>query len=153
MGGRTQFFQRQWLKITKDPFVLDTISCCQIDLNSEVDRSFRAPCIPFMPQETEAIDHQVAELLRKHAITPTVREPRDFVSNIFVVPKKDNKFRMILNLKKFNSFVDKVSFKMETLETILQLVTPLCFMTSMDLSNAYLSITVHISHRGFLKFL
>ena len=93
-----------------------------------------------------------AELLQKLAIVQTVREPGDFVSNIFVDPIKDNKFHMILNLKKFNPFVDKVSFKMETLETILQLVTPLCFMTSVDLSDAYLLITMHISHCHFLKF-
>ena len=136
----------------RDQFILETIAGCRIDLNSEIDRSFWASHIPFTPQEAEAIDLQVAELLKKHAFAPTVWEPGDFVSNIFVVSKKDNKFQMILNLKKFNSFVDKISFKMETLDTILQLVTPLCFMMSVDLSDAYLSIAVHISHRHFLKF-
>ena len=59
---------------------------------------------------------------------------------------------MILNLKKFNNFVDKYKFKMETLNSMLDLVTPSCWMSSVDLSNAYLVMPILLDHTGFLKF-
>ena len=46
--------------------------------------------------------------------------------------------RLILNLKKFNNtFVEKSHFKMESIHTVLKLVTPSCWMGSLDLKDAY----------------
>ena len=42
-------------------------------------------------------------------------EPGKFISNAFLCPKKDGGFRMILNLKKFNEYVQYQHFKMEAL--------------------------------------
>ena len=41
---------------------------------------------------------------------------------------------------------------METLESILQLVTPSCFMTMIDLVEAYLMIYIHKDNHCYLKF-
>ena len=40
----------------------------------------------------------------------------EFISRIFIRPKKDNRVRVILNLKKFNVSVENFHFKMETLK-------------------------------------
>ena len=47
--------------------------------------------------------------------------PQEFLSPIFVVPKKDGEYRIILNLKIFNENVDYHHFKMDTSESALKL--------------------------------
>ena len=48
--------------------------------------------------------------------------------------------RLIHNLKKLNSFVEKSHFKMEFIHTVLNLVTPTYWMASLDLKDAYFSV-------------
>ena len=64
------------------------------------------------------------------------------ISNVFLTPKKDGGFQMILNLKKFNNYIVKQKFKMETIDHILSTMTQNCFMTILDLSDAYLTLLV-----------
>ena len=102
--------------------------------------------------ELKAAQLEVEKLIQKNAIVESHWEPNDFVSNVFLCPKKDGGYRMILNLKNFNTYAEKVQFKMETLQSILHLVTPRCWMTILDLLDAYLSIPVLPAHRLWLKF-
>ena len=108
--------------------------------------------LKFSPEEMLAADEQIEQLLAKNAIQKCNHEQGEFISNVFLCPKKDGRYRMILNFKKFNKFIEKVHFKMETIDTILQLITPNCFMMKIDLSNAYLMISVFFEHRKLLKF-
>ena len=41
---------------------------------------------------------------------------------------------------------------MDTLESAIHLVTPNCFMASVDLKDAYYSVPIYKYHRKFLKF-
>lgn len=61
--------------------------------------------IKFNEETMKIIDQEVSELLRKGAIVQSSVEENQFISNIFVVKKPDNKFRPIINLKKLNQFV------------------------------------------------
>ena len=74
------------------------------------------------------------------------------VSPIFTCPKKDGSHRLILNLKKLNVDIPYKHFKMDSLQTALQLVTPGCFMTSVDLKDAYYSVPIHTADRLLLRF-
>ena len=76
----------------------------------------------------------------------------DFLSTIFVRPKKDGSYRMILNLKPLNEFVSYYHFKMDTIYTTLKLMRPGCFMASVDLKDAYYSVPVAKEDRKYLKF-
>ena len=73
--------------------------------------------------------------------------------NFFLRPKSDGSYRMILNLKKFNEFVEYHHFKVGTLETVVKMMKPGCFMASVDLRDAYYTVPVHPEHRKYLKFL
>ena len=59
---------------------------------------------------------------------------------------------MILNLKSFNDYVVKQKFKMETIDHILAAMTKNCFMTIVDLSDAYLTLPVSPLFWSYLKF-
>ena len=59
----------------------------------------------FSPAENEVIDAEISKLLSKGVIVNTTREPNDYVSGIFARTKKDDNYRMVLNLKTFNEFL------------------------------------------------
>ena len=50
---------------------------------------------------------EIDKLPAKNAIMESSGEDYDFVSNVFLYPKKDGGFHMILNLKQFNNFAEK----------------------------------------------
>ena len=83
---------------------------------------------------------------------PSSPEIGDFVSTIFLRPKKDGTHRTILNLKQFNEFVEYHHFKMDTLETAINMVKPGCYMASVDLKDAYYTVPIDLGLPKFLKF-
>ena len=68
------------------------------------------------------------------------------------MPKKDNKFRMILNLKSLNQFVEHHHFKMESWKYALTLVSQNYFFCSLDLHDAYFSVHMAPAALNLLKF-
>ena len=83
----------------------------------------------FPQEQINAVDTEVQHLLLK-GVVPCSHSAGEYVSPIFVVPKKDKKFAMILNLKNLNQFVEYHHFKMETLNYALTLVSQNCILYS-----------------------
>ena len=65
---------------------------------------------------------------------------------------KSGKYRMILNLKGLNRHIEYHQFKMDTLWSAVRLMTPQCYMTSLDLKDAYYSVPIAGEHRKYLRF-
>ena len=76
----------------------------------------------------------------------------DFYSPLFVIPKRDGGSRPVFNLRKLNEFVHAPHFKMETMSQVLNLVRPGDYMTSLDLSYAFLHVKIHPRSRKYLRF-
>ena len=74
------------------------------------------------------------------------------MSNIFLRKKKDQTYRVILNLSQFNQFIVYRHFKMESVHTALALMTPNCYMVSIDLKDPYYTVRIDKVHQKFLKF-
>ena len=68
-------------------------------------------------------------------------------------PKPDGSYRMILNLRAFNEFVQYHHFKMDTLEMAVKMMKPGCFMASIDLKDAYYTVPISHAHQQYLKFI
>ena len=66
--------------------------------------------------------------------------PGEYISPIFIVPKKNGEYRMILNLKQLNENIVYHHFKMETFKSALKLVKKNCYFASVDLRHAYYSV-------------
>ena len=107
--------------------------------------------VKFSEVENIAIEAEIKKLLIKKVIKPCNKEG-GFISNIFTRPKKDGTKRMILNLKKFNENIEYKHFKMESLNSAIELVKKDCYMASVDLKDAFYSIPVSTEHTDFLKF-
>ena len=111
--------------------------------------------LPFEKYEVDIIDNIVDSFLELGMIERTINTNDDFVSNVFIRNKKNGSHRLILNLINLNTFIEYHHFKMDTIETVINLMRPNCLIVlwgSIDLANAYFSIPVAIEHRRFLKF-
>ena len=96
-------------------------------INTSVPRSF------FNVKEEQFIEAEIQKLLEIKVLIEVEHNSDEYLSPIFVVPKKDGEYRMILNLKTFNKNIDFHHFKMDTFESALKLIRPGCFMASVDL--------------------
>ena len=96
----------------------------------------------FSKTENKATDEEVTNLLKKEVITKSCPETGQVVSPIFVREKKDGSHRMSLNLKSLNENIKNKKFKMETVQTALQLIIQNSYFASIDLWDAYYSTEI-----------
>ena len=68
------------------------------------------------------------------------------------MPKPDHKIRLILNLKALNSHIAYYHFKMDSIQTVASMITPNCWMASIDLKDAYYSVPIHPLYQKYLRF-
>ena len=106
----------------------------------------------FNEKESAIISEELSKLKHKGVVKEIPKSEVKYVSTIFLRPKKDGSYRLILNLKKLNENVEKYHFKMETLKAALNLVTPNCYFPSIDLKDAYYSVPVSTGSQGWLSF-
>ena len=100
------------------------------------------------------VAEEVQGMVRKGAIVRVGPTRGQFLSSIFLIPKKSGGMRPVINLKNLNRFLESAHFKMEHLLTILPLVSPNCLMTSLDLKDAYFFLFQSPSNVGsrYLRF-
>lgn len=106
----------------------------------------------FSDREIEVIDNQIEEFIDKHIIKQSLSEEGQIISPIFLRPKPDGSHRVIFNLKSLNNSVVYHHFKIDTLEKAIKLITPGCYMSSLDLKDAYYSIPIASEQQHYLKF-
>ena len=75
-----------------------------------------------------------------------------FYSRLFLVPKPHQRWRPVIALSRLNTFLLVESFKMETPESIRASLIPGEWVSSIDLSDAYLHIPIHPNSRKYLRF-
>jgi len=102
--------------------------------------------------ECDAVQESILKLLSIGAVDKVNYTEVEFISNIFVVPKPDNTFRLIINLKPLNKFIVNEHFKMEDYRTVCNLLQKNSNMATIDLKDAYYLIAIHESDRRYLIF-
>ena len=90
--------------------------------------------------------------MSKEIIEETPSSKHEYVIHIFTRPKKDGTHRVILNLKSLNEYIENYHFKMDSLNTAINLMKRNCFFGSMDLKDAFYSIPVRKCNRKYLRF-
>ena len=141
-----------WKTISTDSNILKTVTGCKIEFDSEplqsnLPQSYRFPAV-----KKEKISTEIDQMLKKGIIEKIDQSKAAFVSNIFSKPKKDGSSRIILDLTELNKHVTYRHFKMDTLQTALDLMTPNCYMASVDWKEAYYSVPIAQDMRKFLAF-
>ena len=93
---------------------------------------------------------ETQKLQQKEALYPCMREEGDFASPAFTRMKKDGSSRMILNMKQLNKHIKYEHFKMESFESVLNIIRSKCLMTSVILKDAFYTVLFHLDHQKSL---
>ena len=89
VGGQIQDSIEFWKKLSRDPWILDTVTGVKIPLTqAPMQRSVPKP-YRLNHDEMYLADFEVDKMVKKGIIETTVREQGDWVSNIFTRPKPD----------------------------------------------------------------
>lgn len=139
--------------MTTDQHILDAVLGYTLQFDAQPYQIIVPQPIKFGTQETAAIDAEIAKFVAKGIVEESVHEKGEFISRIFTRPKKNGNLRVILDLSRLNEFIEYHHFKMDTFESSLKLVTPNCYMASVDLQDAYFSVPISSFCCKFLKFL
>ena len=113
--------------------------------------------IPFLAYSPDsirgkALEGEVQSLLENGAVERAPLPFPGFYSRLFVVMKASGSWRPVIDLSLLNLKVQKTSFKMETLQSVLLSVRTGDWMVSLDLKDAYLQVPMHPESRKFLRF-
>ena len=146
-------YLNNWTSLTSDEEILGTVTGLPLDFETTPQCTYTHKYQDFNKSEENFVTLEIETLLRKKVIAKSAHEKGEFISPIFLRPKSEGSFRLILNLKKLNSHMPKIHFKMDTIHSVLQLVHKNCFMTKLDIKDAYYSIPIRESDKKFLKFM
>ena len=151
VGGRLAHFAQNWTEITDDKWVL-----------SLVRKGYRIPFLErpnlspnpifFQQPLSQHLEEEVASLLSKGAVEEIIPECPGYYSRIFLVPKKNGKLRLMIDLSVLNHFIYTQTFKMETQRKVKDAVQLNDWAFSLDLMDAYLHIPIHHRSRKYLRF-
>ena len=152
-AGKLKDFIDNWKVLTCDPCILKYIMGYKIEFDEQPIQTKIPNKIVFNKTESNAISSEINKFLTKQIIEEVFdTNDSEFISNIFLRPKKDGTFRMILNLRNLNECVEYHHFKMETLKTAVNLVTKNCWFSSIDFRDAYYSCNIQEDDRKYLRF-
>lgn len=98
------------------------------------------------------MNNEVAYLLNIGAIRECHACSGQFLSHIFLIKKSNGQNRFILNLKKLNRFIPTPHFKIEDYRTAIRLMSKDTYMCTIDLKDAYFSISIHNDSTKYLRF-
>jgi hypothetical protein len=112
------------------------------------------PCpLRFNEKEAEIVSTEVNKMLTKNVIEKCNHCLVEIISNIFIRQKKDKSYRVILNLKNPNSYVEYNYFRMESLQSALNIMKQGCYMVSVDLKDTYYSVPLAIEQSKCMRFI
>ena len=111
------------------------------------------PKLHFSGKERQFVRETLADLVETGCIVKLRKPIRNgWHSNIFLRPKCNGSFRMILNLKPLNKFIKYQKLKMPNIYTVMAMIKPHDRLISVDLSNAYSSLKIRDAHCKYLQF-
>ena len=110
------------------------------------------PMDSYSPQSIKgrALEEGIQALHCKGAVEPA-SSCLGFYSQMVIVTKASGGWRPIIN-STLNLSVGRMSFRMETAQTVLRSVWRNDWMVSIDLKDVYLQIPIHPASRRFLRF-
>ena len=152
VGGQISSVLSSWRRLTSDAYILELVTGARIRFTDRVyPNTYKHKTFSVM--EAEFIAAEVNSLLSKRVIVTSTHEDDQYISPLFLTPKKGGGHRFILNLKGLNTHVEYHHFKMCGISHILTLVSPACLMASIDIKDAYYSVPIHSCDQKYLKFM
>ena len=151
VAGNLATHMQSWKSTTSDRSILDMVAGYSLEFD---DMPFQTavPHSSFSKDEELIIAAEIKKLLEKGVINEATHGANKYISTVFTRPKKDGCHRLILNLKNLNQFVTYQHFKMESLQSAVQLIQKDSWIAVLDLKYAYYSVPTNPQHRKYLRF-
>ena len=156
VGGCLRSFRRDWktnkcssnvLNIITSGYVLPFLSRPSLVRFPLILSEYKAL------QKDQGLADCIQSLLSENAIERVENvKSLGFYSHLFLVPKLHQRWRPLIDLSRLNTFLYVEKFKMETPESIRTSLVPGEWVSSIDLSYAYLHIPIHPNSRIYLRF-
>lgn len=141
-----------WKKVTDNAHILSWLEGYKIPFHSKPYCLVVPNKVTQSATEKHRFESSISSLLKIGAISKCSHKKGEFISSVFLVPKPNGQDRFILNLKGLNKFVRTLHFKMEDYRTASKLITKYTYMGTIDMKDAYFLVSVHESHRKYLRF-
>ena len=152
-AGSLSRYVKQWERITSNSLVLKIVKeGYKIQLVSSIDLPSPIISNPRDPVKLRALTGEIEKHLENGVISPIEFSANQYVSRVFTVQKPSGDFRMIIDLKNLNNFVNKIHFRMENKETIQNLLAKNDYMVSIDLRDAFFTIPLHEESKKYAVF-
>ena len=116
-----------WENLTSNKEILSIVAGLTIEFNSDKPLQISSISHPLSKSESEIVQVEINKLLEKRGLVISEHEQGEIISPVFLRAKPDGSHRLILNLKKPNEHMEKLHFKMETIYTVINLITPKLF--------------------------
>ena len=101
-AGCVKYAYDEWIKITTDCEVLETVRGLPISIGSPALLPANNFQSPIENKQRQFVDMEIESLLKKGVVVESYHEPGEYISPILVTEKSDGGYRLILNLKKLN---------------------------------------------------
>ena len=98
------------------------------------------------------MEQEVLEMLEKGTIEKVVPKQGQFLSNLFLVEKKDGGNHPVINFKNLNKFIPYEHFKMAGLHCLKFLLKQDDFLCKIDLKEAYFPVPLNKNSQKFVRF-
>ena len=151
-AGRLQFFLQNWEKLASNSFILNTVQGFQIPFLSEPSQGVSPHAIPMDSEQTILVDQEIQVILKKGTIKPAHSFQKQFLSPIFLFPKKDSGQKPILNMKKLNQRIRYAHFKKEGLFLLKESLQENDCICKIDLRDAYFLVPLSSESQKFIRF-
>ncbi|GKT34471.1 hypothetical protein ADUPG1_002820, partial [Aduncisulcus paluster] len=109
--------------------------------------AYRARRLP--ARHAEFVREEIDRLMEKGII---VRAKSRFASPILVVPKKGNKFRMVIDYRRINTCIVDMSFPLPDIESIFHALQGQEWFATVDLKSGYHQISVETRSQQYTAF-
>ena len=101
-AGQIQHFSENWEKLTTNKTILDIVAGYKIEFDTISEQLASPNKIFTNVKESQIVAHEIEKLLIKGVVQKVRHTKGEFLCNIFLLPKKDGSYRLILNLKNLN---------------------------------------------------
>ena len=141
-----------WGKLTKDQNILQIV------------KGYRIPFLCRLKQKREQKGNKLfnaregnnlirsGKSLEEGCCGTSLSTKEQFLSNIFIVKKKDGANRPVNNLKELNQHIPFLHFKMESLQFLKTLLQKNEYMCKLDFKDAYLCVPLSQDDRKRIQF-
>ena len=152
-AARLPYFVHNWAKVCSNNFILRIVAegykLQFISTPSQINFTQR----DMSASSLKICNSKVKVFSIQGAVIPVSLKDCKYISHIFPVPKKAvGEYRIIFDLTELNKFIRKIHFRMDSILSIMALISPGDWLISIDLSDAYHSVALHPFSMPFLAF-